>query len=92
MSDLIDRLQKMSVCVYLAAEEPVADDIADGLRKAIERIAELEADNARLRVDAERYRYIREGKKGTYNYILIHAGNALDREVDAFIAAAKESA
>lgn len=32
--------------------------------------------------DAERYRFIREGRSGTYNRILVHAGAALDERID----------
>lgn len=46
MSKLVKRLKKMAVCVYLAAEKTVADDIADGLRKAAARIEELERGQA----------------------------------------------
>jgi len=45
----IERLKKMSKAVYLACEEPVADDISDGIKWAINRIKELEAENERLK-------------------------------------------
>ena len=38
----IETLEKMSTAVYLACEEPVADDISDGIKWAIGRIKELE--------------------------------------------------
>ena len=41
----IERLKKMSKAVYLACEEPVADDISDGIKWTIQRIEELEEIN-----------------------------------------------
>ena len=38
----IEKLVKMSNAVYLVCEEPVADDISDGFKWAINRIKELE--------------------------------------------------
>jgi len=49
MKDLIERLRKQSVCIYIASEKGCADDVSDGLRKAADaleqqakRIEELE--------------------------------------------------
>ena len=68
-----------------------------------DRITELEAEVARLRVDGGRYRWLREDCPWTllaevFKFPLqdenTYAANmvSLDREVDAAIAAAKESA
>ena len=43
----------------------------------------LERELNTMREDAARYRYIREGRRGTYNNILIYSGNALDAAIDA---------
>ena len=36
-----------------------------------------------LEQDARRYQYLREGRKGCYNTIMIHAGARLDSEIDS---------
>jgi hypothetical protein len=43
----------------------------------------LESEATALRADAERYRWLRLGRPGTYNTVMIHAGNGLDAAVDA---------
>lgn len=49
MSDLINKLGNASRAVYIACPEAVADDISGLLRKAGERIALLEAENAQAK-------------------------------------------
>lgn len=46
-SDLKAWLAKASVAIYIAVEESAAADISDGLLKAAQAIAELEAELAR---------------------------------------------
>jgi hypothetical protein len=43
MNNLVERLRKQAVCVYLATESGPADDLSDGLKKAADRIEALEA-------------------------------------------------
>ena len=66
----IDRLRKMSKCVYLACEKPVADDLAAGLLAAVDRIEALERHLAASRAEAERLRVIAKdimARKGSYD-------------------------
>jgi hypothetical protein len=44
MTELVNRLRKQAACVYLAAEETVADDLSDGLKKAADEIEQLRRD------------------------------------------------
>jgi hypothetical protein len=41
MSELTERLRKMAVCIHIAVEKIVADDVADGLTKAADEIERL---------------------------------------------------
>lgn len=53
----------------------------------------LQEENERLRKDAERYRYIRNGRRTTAIYEYVHAERLLklDEQLDAAIDAAKET-
>jgi len=51
MSELTERLRKMAVCIHIAVEKIVADDVADGLTKAADEIERL---RARIRQDADK--------------------------------------
>ena len=53
-SELVEQLRKMARCVYIAVEASVADDLSDGLTKAADRIADLEARLARAEAPAPR--------------------------------------
>lgn len=53
----IDELRKAAKCVYIATEEAVADDLARILNAAADRIAELEAENGKLRKVLEHIRF-----------------------------------
>jgi hypothetical protein len=49
MKELIDRLDGMRRCIYIAVDEAVARDISDGLTQAIAALEAAEAENAELR-------------------------------------------
>jgi hypothetical protein len=49
MKELIDRLDGMRRCIYIAVDEAVARDISDGLTQAIAALEAAEVENAELR-------------------------------------------
>ncbi|MDX9862548.1 MAG: hypothetical protein RBS99_16700 [Rhodospirillales bacterium] len=51
MSDLVERLRKQAVCVYLAAEAGPANDISASLKAAADEIERLRAENFALAAD-----------------------------------------
>lgn len=53
-----------------------------------DHLRQLEKLVRELTPDAERYRWLRVGRKGTYNNVLIYTGETLDAAIDA--ARAKE--
>ena len=62
MSDLIERLRDPYIVGCVGFTDVVLE-AADTIESQSKRIAELESEVAALRVDAERYRWLREASK-----------------------------
>lgn len=53
VAGLVERLQKQSVCIHIAAEPECAKDVSDGLRKAADALLSLSAQLAEKEAECE---------------------------------------
>lgn len=56
MKELIESLKKKAKCIFIAVDESVAREVAEGFHEAIAALESAEAQNAELRAEVERLR------------------------------------